>query len=195
MTLTLVFNSVLLLCVLILLYRKVTMPQRYAAYTVFRGKKPGVYQTWEECQEQIGDNPKNKYIGYESFYDAQLAWANWEKKLAVKLGASTLLQQVAARPKMQPLPQERMNRPSARTFDLPPLTASPHYVKRNYPPSSSPVEEFTRPPLHNTPPSSPPLYPVLKRSVSYMNDSDDEFEGRKKDRAEEATYTPVPIFS
>lgn len=196
-----IFYSILAVCAFFWLSIKMTKPRPYAAYTVFRGKKPGVYRTWEECQQQIDDYPKNKYIGYDSLYEAQFAWAKWEEKLAVKLGASTFLQQAAARPKMQPVSYERMNRPRKQAYDLPPLTAPGQIKKSPQPESSSPIPQFKpseQPLLHNTPPSSPPLFvPGLKRSVSYPNISDDEYEApSKRYKVEDIDInTPIPALS
>ncbi len=43
-------------------------------YTVWRGRQPGVYDTWEACQAQIKDFPGAKYKSFPSLEDAQQAF-------------------------------------------------------------------------------------------------------------------------
>src|SRR5574344_24945 len=40
-------------------------------YVVWQGRKPGVYDTWKECQAQILEFPGAKYKGFESSMEAQ----------------------------------------------------------------------------------------------------------------------------
>jgi ribonuclease HI len=40
-------------------------------YVVWQGRKPGVYDTWKECQAQILEFPGAKYKGFESAMEAQ----------------------------------------------------------------------------------------------------------------------------
>ncbi|KAL2072070.1 hypothetical protein VTL71DRAFT_11413 [Oculimacula yallundae] len=78
-------------------------PHKHAAFVVFRGKTPGVYYSQEECQKQTDGVPKSKSQAFSRAYDAELAWSEWQRKLYVKLGASTFLQQTAprARPRLE----------------------------------------------------------------------------------------------
>lgn len=61
------------------------------AYVVFRGRKPGVYRSWSECQEQVEGFPKNKFLGYESGLEADEAWEEWTRKASYKLAANVAL--------------------------------------------------------------------------------------------------------
>jgi ribonuclease HI len=40
-------------------------------YAVYRGRTPGIYNTWKECQEQINGFPYTEYKGFEKLEDAQ----------------------------------------------------------------------------------------------------------------------------
>lgn len=90
--------------------------QQHAAFVVYRGKTPGVYYSQEECQQQTEGNPKSKFQAFARAYDAELAWSEWQRKLYVKLGASTFLQQTApkARPRL-----EAAYVPPPRTYSAP----------------------------------------------------------------------------
>jgi len=55
------------------------------AYVVFRGRKPGIYRTWIECEEQVTKYPKAVHKGFESSAQAEQTWTEWQKKIAVKL--------------------------------------------------------------------------------------------------------------
>lgn len=89
---------------------------KHAAFVVFRGKTPGVYYSPEECQQQTEGIPKSKFQGFSRAYDAESAWSEWQRKLYVKLGASTFLQQTAprARPRLESayVPPKAYSRPA-----------------------------------------------------------------------------------
>ncbi|KAK0101670.1 hypothetical protein ONS95_006828 [Cadophora gregata] len=101
------------------------------AFVVFRGKTPGVYYSEEECQQQIEGVPKSKVQAFTRAYDAELAWSEWQRKLFVKLGASTFLQQTApkARPRLE------------AAYAPPPRTYSTH---ANEPIPRAPAERYER---------------------------------------------------
>ncbi|KAI9049142.1 hypothetical protein LZ554_006990 [Drepanopeziza brunnea f. sp. 'monogermtubi'] len=48
---------------------------RKEAYVVFRGRIPGLYRTWDECNAQISGFSKGHQLGYERLEDAEKAWA------------------------------------------------------------------------------------------------------------------------
>ncbi|CZR60667.1 related to 5`-3` DNA helicase [Phialocephala subalpina] len=168
--------------------------QRAAAYVVYRGRKPGVHYTLEQCEEQTIDYPKGKYLGFNSSYAAEKAWVDWERKLAVKHGASTFLQQVAAAPKPKGEPVFSYEPPhvvsypalpaqgnvpfvsSPRSENTPPFEASPHYIT---PPSSSP----------------PRFVPDLKRSASYIDFSDSFGSQSKRPKMEEFKMEEMPALT
>lgn len=43
-------------------------------YVVWQGRAPGIYETWQECKEQIEGFPMAKYKGYTSLEQAQEAY-------------------------------------------------------------------------------------------------------------------------
>lgn len=46
--------------------------QKY--YVVWEGHRPGVYETWAECQQQVNGFPAAKYKSFTSWADAQAAF-------------------------------------------------------------------------------------------------------------------------
>ncbi|WVZ57764.1 hypothetical protein U9M48_008109 [Paspalum notatum var. saurae] len=42
-------------------------------YAVFRGRKPGVYAEWSNCNEQVTGFPNNCYKGYQTRQEAMAA--------------------------------------------------------------------------------------------------------------------------
>lgn len=40
-------------------------------YVVHRGKVPGVYNSWEECQKQVNDYRNNNYKGFQTRNEAK----------------------------------------------------------------------------------------------------------------------------
>jgi len=51
--------------------------QKY--YVVWAGKKPGIYKTWPECQEQVNQFPQAKYKSYETLAEAEKAYQGGAK--------------------------------------------------------------------------------------------------------------------
>lgn len=47
--------------------------QKY--YVVFRGVRPGIYETWENCKEQVQGYPGAQYKSYATLMEAQEAYA------------------------------------------------------------------------------------------------------------------------
>ncbi|TVY34963.1 ATP-dependent DNA helicase [Lachnellula subtilissima] len=58
-------------------------------YVVFRGRRPGIYRTWEECNPQVHGFSKAKFLGYETFSEAERDWAEWQRKTITKLASAT----------------------------------------------------------------------------------------------------------
>lgn len=54
---------------------------RKAAYVVFHGHIPGVYDTWEECNEQVHRFPGGRQRGYDSRSLAEDAWEQHQSPL------------------------------------------------------------------------------------------------------------------
>ena len=44
-------------------------------YVVWQGKKPGIYSSWPECQEQINGVKTALYKSFESKAEAEMAFA------------------------------------------------------------------------------------------------------------------------
>ena len=49
----------------------VAKKQKY--YVVWEGNTPGIYNSWEECQNQITGHPSAKYKSFESISEAEFA--------------------------------------------------------------------------------------------------------------------------
>lgn len=49
------------------------------SYVVFKGRKPGVYDTWAECNDQISGFPGNLYQRFDDEDKAKLALAKYQK--------------------------------------------------------------------------------------------------------------------
>ena len=47
---------------------------RYAAYVVFKGRKPGVYKTWKETEVQVNRCSGSSYKGFASLAEAKRAY-------------------------------------------------------------------------------------------------------------------------
>jgi hypothetical protein len=68
-----------------------------AVYVVFRGKKPGIYQSLEECDEQVTGYSKARHHKFNGALEADLAWKEWQRKITTKIMA-TAPQENVARP-------------------------------------------------------------------------------------------------
>ncbi|KAG6806048.1 hypothetical protein H0H92_012904, partial [Tricholoma furcatifolium] len=44
------------------------------AFVVFKGRIPGVYQSWHACKDQVSGYSNNSYEGFSSLEEAQAAW-------------------------------------------------------------------------------------------------------------------------
>lgn len=53
---------------------------RKVAFVVFRGRRPGIYRSWEECDEQVKGFAGNSFKGYENVCWAETAWNEWLSK-------------------------------------------------------------------------------------------------------------------
>jgi ATP-dependent DNA helicase PIF1 len=71
-----------------------------AAYVVFRGRRPGVYYNWAECEPQINGFSSQKFKGYDSTSEASRAWEEWNRKVSYKL-EEALAPESASRPWME----------------------------------------------------------------------------------------------
>ena len=54
------------------------MPKHNDAYAVFRGTQPGVYQSWEDTNEQVNGFPNAYYKGYKTTEEAETAYASYK---------------------------------------------------------------------------------------------------------------------
>jgi hypothetical protein len=54
------------------------MPKKpRVAYVVVRGRKPGIYYSWSECNAQVSGFSGNSYMGYNNEGDAEKAWEEY----------------------------------------------------------------------------------------------------------------------
>lgn len=60
------------------------MGKKQKFYVVWKGVKPGVYKTWEECKQQINAFEGARYKSFESEGEANLAFHHPEKVFAKK---------------------------------------------------------------------------------------------------------------
>ena len=51
-----------------------TMAKKQKCYVVWQGAKPGIYDSWEQCQRQINGYPQAKYKSFESREEAEKAF-------------------------------------------------------------------------------------------------------------------------
>ncbi|TVY36274.1 ATP-dependent DNA helicase [Lachnellula occidentalis] len=58
-------------------------------YVVYRGRTPGIYRTWEQCNPQVHGFSKAKFQGFESFSEAEAHWAEWQRKTVTKIASAT----------------------------------------------------------------------------------------------------------
>ncbi len=58
------------------------------AYVVFKGRKPGIYKSWDECRAQVDGYSGPVFRGYESMEEAEKAYASGNAGYASKYGAS-----------------------------------------------------------------------------------------------------------
>jgi viroplasmin and RNaseH domain-containing protein len=46
-------------------------------YVVYRGRSPGVYNSWRSCPEQVAGFSNNSYQGFETLQEAQANYMNY----------------------------------------------------------------------------------------------------------------------
>jgi len=46
-------------------------------YVVYRGRSPGVYNSWRSCQEQVTGFSNNSYEGFETLQESQANYMNY----------------------------------------------------------------------------------------------------------------------
>ncbi|KAG6808915.1 hypothetical protein H0H92_002383 [Tricholoma furcatifolium] len=57
-----------------LLHSKSPSQTNTRAFVVFKGRRPGVYETWDACEDQITGFKHNSFRGYPTLQQAQDAW-------------------------------------------------------------------------------------------------------------------------
>jgi hypothetical protein len=145
---------------------------QYVAWVAFRGRKPGVYYSWAECEEQTNGFPKAKHHGFETVRGANLAWEEWQRKIATKFAASA-----------QPPPQNLASRGQESLDPIPPciqpsavkrtpVSARPTYISQVHP-SSVPWQPSTSQPTpycYDPPPAGPlmPGNPNIQRAADNL---------------------------
>ncbi|KAG6848528.1 hypothetical protein H0H93_016283 [Arthromyces matolae] len=56
------------------LHGKSSQRSKGTVYVVYKGRKPGVYETWDACHDQVDGFPHNSYESFRRLQDAQDAW-------------------------------------------------------------------------------------------------------------------------
>lgn len=56
-------------------------PKKFAAYVVFNGRIPGIYETWNEARQQTEFFSGASFRGYATYDDAIAAWEPFEEGL------------------------------------------------------------------------------------------------------------------
>ena len=51
------------------------------AYVVFKGRQPGIYSTWFECQQQVNGFKDNLYQSYPTVEEAEIAYCEFIERL------------------------------------------------------------------------------------------------------------------
>ncbi|RDL32502.1 uncharacterized protein BP5553_08958 [Venustampulla echinocandica] len=62
------------------------------AYVVFRGREPGIYYSWPDCDKQVKGFSGNYYLGYDTRCEAETAFADWEQSSSVYEAAKPRIQ-------------------------------------------------------------------------------------------------------
>lgn len=57
-----------------------TCTSKYAAYVVFKGRKPGVYETWKDTEDQVKGFSGNHYQDFTSLTEAKYAFRHFRKE-------------------------------------------------------------------------------------------------------------------
>lgn len=69
---------------------------KHGVYVVFRGRNPGIYHTWPECEEQVTCYPGAIHRKYDTASEADFGWAEWQRT-------------VDTQPVVSPLQEEPVN--------------------------------------------------------------------------------------
>ena len=124
-----------------------------AAYVVFRGRKPGVYRIWNEAEAQVKGFPKQKLLGFDTFFEAGQKWDEWQRKCAAIVAASA--------PQKAP---ENTARPWAESIHPPTPWVEPPTLQQIYNSANAADEGQAQTPLDRRLPAlgvAGPLYPTL----------------------------------
>ena len=67
------------------------MAKKKKFYVVWNGVHPGIYQSWNECKQQIAGYPGAKYKAFQSLAEAEEAYAEgFGEHLSVKKSIEAL---------------------------------------------------------------------------------------------------------
>ncbi|QHO47649.1 hypothetical protein S83_020549 [Arachis hypogaea] len=56
--------------------REMIIQEPFQYYVVFRGRVPGMYNSWEEASNQVIEYPGYSYKGFNNWFDAHNEWMN-----------------------------------------------------------------------------------------------------------------------
>lgn len=54
---------------------------RYQCYVVYRGRRPGIYNTWTACKEQVYQYPNALYKGFTTIHDALVSLRSYANEV------------------------------------------------------------------------------------------------------------------
>ena len=56
---------------------------KHPIYVVFKGKKPGIYTTWQDCADQVNGVSGAVHYKYDTMEEAELKWSEYIGKASV----------------------------------------------------------------------------------------------------------------
>ena len=173
-------------------------------YVVFRGRRPGVYHNWEECEAQLNGFSKQKYHSYDTTSKAIRAWDEWNRQVSYKM-EETLATESASRPWMENVhPPAAWIEPPSPGFKRKPTTralqSSPYADEPSplYPRLADVNQAFK---IENVPSQlSTVSYPTIKQEmpnrkrpqnfIDLTGDPEEEEPAMKRPK-----YEPIPALS
>lgn len=78
------------------------------AYVVLRGRIPGIYETWDECRQQVEGFEGACFRGYFTYEAAVEVWEKWEQNGINLIQSRTHTKVGRAKPKARIEAKDRM---------------------------------------------------------------------------------------
>ena len=64
---------------------------RFHCYVVYRGRHPGIYQTWNECKAQVLEYPNAEFKGFSNMEEARVSFLNYHGQVKLKPESASVL--------------------------------------------------------------------------------------------------------